>query len=93
MPIDFSKFQKKEVPEEEKIAPEETKSLTPDNKKNTENTISKKKKKITGDKKLSKEETIEKIITLLKTSKKSYTLDWLRGELLTFQAIHEVRKE
>lgn len=50
-------------------------------------------KKILGDKDLNKNEIVDYITDYVKKNKDTFTLDWLRGQKLTFESVFEMRKE
>jgi len=47
---------------------------------------------ITQDKSMSKDEIIQWFTTFINKNKDKFTLDWLRGQKLTFESIYEMRK-
>ena len=51
-----------------------------------------KRSKITQDKSMNKDEIIQWFTTFINRKKDSFTLDWLRGQKLTFESIYEMRK-
>jgi hypothetical protein len=55
-------------------------------------TQTKPKKRITGDKDFNKNQMINWFIDFLNLNKKNFTLDWLRGQKLTFECVNEIRK-
>ena len=50
-------------------------------------------KQILGDKELNKIQICDYIAKYLVENKQNYTLDWLRGMKLTFEAVNEIRKK
>ncbi len=48
--------------------------------------------KITQDKSMNKDEIIQWFTTFINRNKDNFTLDWLRGQKLTFESIYEMRK-
>lgn len=52
-----------------------------------------KKRKITGDKGFNKEEICDYIAHYIIENKDNFTLDWLRGQKLTFESVNEMRKK
>jgi len=54
--------------------------------------ICNKKYKITQDKNMNKDEIIQWFTTFINRNKDNFTLDWLRGQKLTFEGIFEMRK-
>jgi len=54
--------------------------------------ICNKKYKITQDKNMNKDEIIQWFTTFINRNKDNFTLDWLRGQKLTFESIYEMRK-
>ena len=48
--------------------------------------------RINQDKSMSKDEIIQWFTTFIKKNKEKFTLDWLRGQKLTFESIYEMRK-
>lgn len=52
----------------------------------------KKRSKITGDKDLNKDEMCNWIANYINENKDVFTLDWLRGQKLTFESVIEMRK-
>ena len=51
------------------------------------------KQKIFGDKDMDKEEIIIWFKDFISKNQKQFTLDWLRGQKLSFEAVNEVRKK
>ena len=48
--------------------------------------------KITQDKSMNKDSIIDWFIKYLTKNKQNFTLDWLRGQKLTFESVNEMRK-
>jgi len=51
-----------------------------------------KRTKITQDKSMNKDEIIQWFSIFINRKKDNFTLDWLRGQKLTFESIYEMRK-
>ena len=47
--------------------------------------------KINQDKSMNKDEIIQWFTTFINRNKDKFTLDWLRGQKLTFESIYEMR--
>lgn len=52
-----------------------------------------KRHKITQDKSMNKNEIIDWFTKYLVENKEHFTLDWLRGQKLSFESVYEMRKE
>ena len=52
-----------------------------------------KREKILGDKDMDKKEIINWFKDFISKNQKQFTLDWLRGQKLSFEAVNEVRKK
>jgi len=48
--------------------------------------------KIAQDKSMNKDEIIQWFTTFINRNEDNFTLDWLRGQKLTFESIYEMRK-
>lgn len=48
--------------------------------------------KLTQDKSMNKDEIVQWFTTFINRNKDNFTLDWLRGQKLTFESIYEMRK-
>lgn len=48
--------------------------------------------KITQDKSMNKDTIIDWFMRYLTKNKQNFTLDWLRGQKLTFESVNEIRK-
>ena len=55
--------------------------------------LSVKRLKILGDKDMDKREIINWFKDFISKNQKQFTLDWLRGQKLSFEAVNEVRKK
>lgn len=55
--------------------------------------LGKKPKKITGDKNLNKSKMIQWLKDYMEENKDNFTLDWLRGQKLTYESVNEMRKQ
>jgi len=49
--------------------------------------------KITQDKSMNKDEIIQWFSLFINRNKDNFTLDWLRGQKLTFESSYEMRKQ
>ena len=100
MPIDLGQFKKKKVQEVEKKFIPETKIIPGEDEQKVvlsqlEKKVSKSKKtskKIVGDKILNKNQMIHWFKEYIEENQNSFTLDWLRGQKLTFESVNEMRK-
>lgn len=77
--------------EESKKIPE--KKIIPGEKKEFKKKKPSKPTRITGDKDFNKDEICNYLANLILTNKENLTLDWLRGQKLTFDSVNEMRKK
>jgi hypothetical protein len=98
----LDKFEEKDEPEKQTKKPkktsEDTKNLKKKSKKIKKESkkdycdLCGKKHKITQDKKMKKKETIDWFINFMKKNGDNFTLDYLRGKKMEFEAVNEMRK-
>ena len=82
----------KQLKEEQEKKFQDKKSITIKKKEIKEQQSSRSYKRIPGDKDLNKEEICNYLANLILTNKDNFTLDWLRGQKLTFDSVNEMRK-
>ena len=84
----LKKIEESKIHFEPKVTPgEKTKILE------KEPDIETKPKRILGDKKLSKNQMILWFKEYIEKNRENFTLDWLRGQKLTFESVNEMRKK
>jgi len=87
--LENEELEKESLQEEKKI---EKKLISPGQKKTVERLIGPRIKLI-GDKELNKTEMCDYIAKYIVENKQNFTLDWLRGQKLTFESVNEIRKK